>query len=202
MIRENVVAPASSLKFKPCSGTIIDINYSKRTAMVTIKDQHRHGELAIKAKLLTSGNSIKLSSFYKGDIVNISFEGESIVGATITGMYSSRKSNRDSHVLSNLCTDSLDNLGEEVGIRDITNGEAFELEVLYNIDYSSFVLKQEFLLQSYQNDDIGLSSTNSDSVIKIDSKGNIVLGAGLLASLVIKQDGVIEINSKDIIYKR
>ena len=193
LLKEQTIDKSRARTLVDCSGTITKINYQRGTADVLINNQFGSGKITIRgARLISTDGYLKGSSYSNGDIVELSFSGGSPAGARIIGAKSG--GDKSTHEISNSTPDTNHNiLGVSISARSALDTTAYG----YISDIDSIVKAIEVDSIGFLDSEIGITSSN-DSVIKTLGNGDLFFGTGHGASMTIKNNGYIEINSLGI----
>lgn len=193
VIKDKVINAEKATKINSCSGIVMAIKNMR--ADVRIRNQFGQGYLYLKqVPIVSQSSAIKLSDIAIGDRVYIDFDGGFLSGARIVG--------------------SIDN--KYKSMHSISNAKKIKQVINYTRDYKK-VLKSDIgtisgtnidnmtdmyfeKMSSFSEKSVGMSLSDIDAVIKIDEDGSVVLSAGL-SSITLKQNGQIDIESNNIVYK-
>lgn len=191
LLRDSTVSKDRSETLRPCSGILRKLNYDTFTANVEIKNQYGEGTMLVRgAKILTPDKAVKMNSFSLGESVDLDFSGGSLAGARIIGTRV-RDDFKKNHTCSNSkLVQNKNNLPFNYGLPTLMNMSGFGEVKSASSELDSI----EKTLSSYGSCEVGISN-NNDSVVKILENGDILIAAGSGASILICQDGTIELTA-------
>lgn len=204
LIRDKVVTPSQSTKFKTSTGEVLSVDYAKNHATIKIINQYGAGFFELERVPITfHGNGINLTNIYKGDKVIVDFIGGSIASARITGLsynnYEIFKSN------GNHPEQSLSVKNKPVKINKIITQDKLLFEDEESLtDYTNNIdLDKEYQnivdnIGSYEWEDIGITNPRNKSTIKIKGNGDIEISSNKDSKVTIDNKGNISIFAKDI----